>query len=305
MTKTAHARAVAVSDESLRSWELRSNSGDPAFVFDFFDSGEPIQYAKALAVAQKFAYRELRAQAEQFSIHGRKRRTLNQGQFVIALDRKALALDRETRIICGYHPEAYLLDEDGAVTWVEETEMAPVGLLSKFLETFKDLQPHTHQSVDVKGGLQVGVGYMKPVDYTQPPPVIPPLPPVPQIEATDAEFSEVDPELEYLLGPEPVPAPVSITIAPVINIVADEAAATMFDDQDIVEDFSQPMSGDNKLSPEPERVIRDTPTAAETPSKQEGVLAPPARSIPPSWRAEWEKLQARGAALPDKLDRAR
>ena len=178
------AAALEVSPSTIHKWKVRSSKGDPQLEAEFF--GEVMQFGAAYRIATRLAYLELRATAEQFSIHGRKRRTLNQGQFVVALDPAAIPLDRETRILCGYHPDALMLDERGHATFVEEHVDAPIGLVTKFLETFVDLQPTAHQDINIRGALQVGVGIAPKTDYTREPPPLPPAPEIPQLEVLPA-----------------------------------------------------------------------------------------------------------------------
>jgi hypothetical protein len=177
MMKSAHAKALQVSTDTLRSWDYRSNSNpnDPAFLFDFFDTGEPISYAKAISISKKFAYLSLREACEQYSIHGRERLTLYKGAPVVAMDKRALPLDRDTRILMGYHPEAMLLDENGDAVFVTEHVDAPEALLDKLLSTFPDLQTKTHQTVALSGAVMHGVQVTKKPDYSLPPPPIPEL----------------------------------------------------------------------------------------------------------------------------------
>jgi hypothetical protein len=209
-TKKDQALAVGVSDDTIREWEYRSNAGDPAFIIPWL--GREMQYAEALAIAQRFAYREMRARAERYVIHGRPRRTLAGGQFVIKLDRKALAItDPDIRELLGYHREAYDLDADGAVQWVEEVETAPAGLVEIFLRTFPDLQTTTNTNLNVKGGLSLGVQVAPKVDYRRDAPPIPPPPPMPALEVLpDPALADGD-DLADLLGPDPGPGDVTDT----------------------------------------------------------------------------------------------
>jgi hypothetical protein len=201
MTKKKHAQAVGVSEDTVSAWQFRSNANDAAFIITYL--GEEMQFAKAMAIAQRFAYRELRANAEQFAILGRKRRTTFQGQFVPKFDPVAFALSREDREWLGYHPDAYALDENGAVLWNEEHIDAPVGLLERFLGTFPDLQTTTNQNLNVKGALTHGVQIVPKPDYSKEAPTIPPAPPVPMLEVIAPE-EVVEDSLEDILGPEPV-----------------------------------------------------------------------------------------------------
>ena len=171
------ARALDVNPDTIRKWKVRSNRGDPAFEAEFF--GEIMQFARAYQIGERLAMLELKSTALQFSIHGRERRTLCQGQFVPKLDPIAFALDEPTRILCGYHPLAYALDEKGAVIWNTEHVDPPTGLLDRFLQTFPELQTVSTTTLNVRGGLNVGVGIMPKVDYTREPPPLPPAPVMP------------------------------------------------------------------------------------------------------------------------------
>jgi hypothetical protein len=205
LTVSAQARALGLNSATINAWKFKSNSNpnDPLFMVDAF--GERMSLARAYAIATRFAYNELRAGAEQFSILGRERRTLNQGQYVPKLDPVAFALDEETRILCGYHPLAYALDENGAVIWNTEHVDAPVGLVDRFLGTFPDLQTTTTQNINLKGALTMGVTVAPKVDYSQAPPPLPAAPVVPLLEVEVIPDNEiVDDDLADLLGPDPV-----------------------------------------------------------------------------------------------------
>ena len=194
------ARLLDVGPDTIRSWKIKSNRGDPQTEGMFF--GVVQQFGAAYLIAERLAMLELKATAMQFSIHGRKRRTLNQGQFVVALNPAAIPLDREMRVMLGYHPDALMLNEHGEATFVEEHVDPPTGLLDRFLSTFPELQTTTNQNINVKGGLQVGVGIVPKVDYTKEPPPLPPMPVVPLLEILDAEPDDADLALAALLGEE-------------------------------------------------------------------------------------------------------
>jgi hypothetical protein len=313
---TKIAKALNVPYRTYRSGLVRSNRGDENFLIEV--DGEVMQWAKAINLHTRLAMFELRGLVTQYSIFGDDEISYKDGQVVWALDPVAAAMSEDEREALGFRRDA-LLEINGALQPVKMHKRAPIALQLRLLEaTFKDMRPSTVQEVNLNGNVAVGIGYAPPIDYSKPP-VIPPLPvppDVPQIEATDAEFSEVDPELEAILGPAPVPVSITIALPALEPGVINMPSATMSDDQDINEDQAQASAG--SWQPEPvgatdapteqpvvDRVICDTPTAAETPTKQEGVLAPPlsTKSIPAGWRAEWERLNSRGAALPDKLNR--
>lgn len=220
-----HAQACACSPRAIRTWLARSNNGDPDFEHEFF--GERMQFAKAVAVAKRFAYLEMRGRAEQYAIHGRKRRTLFQGDFVFARDPAAVPLDRETRILCGYHPDALLLDQNGHAVYVEEEVDPPIKLIEAFFSTFPDLQKTTNvnQRVSLNGQLQVGAQVIPRPDYAAGPPPIPaaPTPPaaLPMVEvlpdpvAPTPSRAATDDELASLLGD-----PVVIAAAKAVETIA-------------------------------------------------------------------------------------
>jgi hypothetical protein len=280
MVKARHAKAVGVSDATLSSWQYRSNANDPAFVITYL--GEEMQFAKAMAIAQRFAYRELRANAEQFAILGRKRRTTFQGQFVPKLDPVAFALSPEDREWLGYHPLAYALDENGAVLWNEEHIDAPIGLLDRFLQTFPDLQTTTNQNLNVKGVLTHGVQILPKADYSKEPPAIPPAPPIPLLEVIAPEEIVVTADdMEDLLGPEPQPDRAPEPGEP---------------------EYVQPTAPSRAADDPTDRTIRDMPTAREMPPKQQGILKPPLAHDATPPRAARTPLEQ---SLFDELEKAR
>jgi hypothetical protein len=245
---TAIAKAIGTSYRNYRNWLVRSNRGDPLFLIDF--DGEEIQWAKAITLSTRLALFELRGMVTQKSIFGTNEPAMKDGQYVWALDPAAVPLDRETRELLGYHPDALLLDAEGRAQPVMIHTDAPIALQLRLLEAaFPDLRPSQTVNNNVAVSGAVGVAFARPVDYSKPP-TVPPPPPMPALEApiTDADFSEVD-DLDDLLWPTPVAAaPININIGvtlpdagPEINVPVD-------------------------------RTIRDTPTAAETPPPQTGIL---------------------------------
>jgi hypothetical protein len=277
---TKIAKALGMTYRAYCKWMVRSNAGDPQFLIEY--NGEEIQFAKAITLATRLALLELRGMATMETIFGVEEVQVFQGQVVWAMDAEACKYDEDTREMLGFRRDG-LLERDGKLVPFTVTKPAPWAQRQRLLEAaFADLRPSQtiNQNVNVNG--QVGVGFAKPVDYSRGPPPVPAPPPMPMIEApiTDADFNEVD-DLDDLLGPEPQPvAPISVNIS--VETV-------------------QP-------APQTERVIRDTPTAGETPPKQEGILASPrAYDATPARPArspleqnlfdELEKARARKAAL--------
>lgn len=264
---TKISAALGMGYRNYRNWLVRSNRGDPEFILEV--DGETAQFAKHVVLATKLALFELRGMVTQKSIFGTSEPAMKDGQYVWALDPAAVPLSREDRELLGYHPEALLLDSEGRAQPVMIHTDAPIALQLRLLESaFADLRPTQtiNSNLNMRG--QVGIAFAKPVNYANGPPMVSRPPDVPLLEA---EFSEIDPELEEMLGPEPEPEP-----APVIN----------------------------KPLPPREPVIRDVPSERETspPQPPNSILGPGPKNIPTGWREEWNKLQAR-AALPDKLNR--
>src|SRR5258708_792485 len=79
---------------------------------------------------------------------------------------------------------------------------APFAQQIRLLEgAFPDLRRSQTINQNINGAVEVGVGFAPKVDYSAGPPAVPPPPPRPALPApVDAEFSEVDAELEYILG---------------------------------------------------------------------------------------------------------
>jgi hypothetical protein len=271
---TAVARGIGTTYRNYRNWMVRSNRGDEAFLIDV--EGEQMQFAKAITLATKLALFELRGMLLQEGIFGYDEVQTKDGNVVWAIDPVAAALSEEDREWMGYRKDA-LLEIDGALQPVTLKKKAPFAQQIRLLEAaFADLRPTqtVNQNVAVNG--QIGVGFAPKVDYAKGPPPIPPPPAMPALEApiTDAEFNEVyDPDLEEMLGPEPVAAPINVVIAPEISVT---------------------MAPDN--------TIRDIPTARESSPPQEGILKPP---------VAYDAMPSRAARSPleqnlfDELEKAR
>jgi len=246
---TKVAKGIGMPYRTYRSWMVRSNQGDPAFLIEA-DDGSEIQWAAAIVQARRLAMLELRGMLEQYSIYGKEIETRFNGAPVWRTDPVAAALPEDIREMCGYRKDA-LLEIDGALQPVMQHQDAPIQLQLRLLEaTFKDMRPQSVQEVNVSGGLAVGIGFAPKTDYSQGPPMVPPPPPRPVIEGS---FVEVD-DLEDLLGPEPITATEPSTMKSNKVTEMDLAGGPM--------------------APVPERVIRDTAKASETPPVQEGILAP-------------------------------
>ncbi|MGY3441112.1 hypothetical protein [Bradyrhizobium sp. USDA 4473] len=221
------AEALHVHPGTIQRWLVRSNSrpDDPDFLVSPW--GEPMSLAKACVIARKLGYQLMRARAEEYATFGRMRKTIFQGQNVPALDPAAYPLDRETRILCGFHPDALMLDGEGRVIWNEEWEPPSVAILERFFVTQKDLTPTSKQQIQINGQVAVGVGVMGRGRYDGPAPEIPPEPvehALPEVEVIPALAppmhapSITAEDLDALLGPEPEPAAIAAamteTIAP-------------------------------------------------------------------------------------------
>jgi hypothetical protein len=247
---TKIARALGISYRNYRLWLVASNAGDPKYLIEG-DDGEVVQWAKAVSLATKLALYELRGMVLQEAIYGYDEVQTFQGQRVWALDPAACAIDDLDLREMLYGRRDGLLVIDGKLQPLVLKKKAPFAQQIRLLEAaFPDLRPSQtiNQNVAVNG--QVGIAYAKPVDYSKPL-AIPPLPPVPELPApTDAEFSEVDEDLDDLLGPEPEPVAIRVLIEPQIMVSEVEPA------EDI-----QPTNETPR--PITDRTIRDTPSERE------------------------------------------
>jgi hypothetical protein len=270
---TKIAKAMGMTYRTYCMWMVRSNAGDEQFLVEY--NSERMQWARAISLATKIALFELRGMVLQEAIYGYPEVQTFQGNVVWAPDPAASALSVEDRLLLGYREDG-LLEVDGKLVPLTITRKAPWAQQIRLLEAaFPDLRPTqtVNQNVNLNG--QVGVAFARPVDYSKGPPPIPPGPPMPELPApVDAEFNEVaEPDdLEDLLGPVPVPAaPVNVNIGITVE-------------------------------PPVSREYSDTPTARETPPKQEGVLKPPVAYDEAPRRAARSPLEQ---SLFDELDKAR
>jgi hypothetical protein len=231
---TKIAKAMGISYRSYCGWMVKSNAGDEKFLVTF--NGEQQQWARAITLATKLALFELRGMILEESVFGYDEIQTKDGQVVWAIDPAAAALPEEDREWLGYRKDA-LLEVDGKLQPVVIKRKAPFAQQIRLLEAaFPDLRPSQTINQNINGAVQVGVGFAQKVDYSKGPPAVPPPPPRPELPApVDAEFSEVDAELEDGLVPVPVPVP-PVTIN--INLQAEAEA-------------------------EPERVIVSAPTERE------------------------------------------
>jgi hypothetical protein len=235
------AKAVNISYDTFCKWLLKSNRDDPAFLIEY--TGEVMQFAKAFSLAKKLALLELRGLVEQKSIFGTSEPSLKDGNFCWQLDPAAVPLDRETRILCGYHPDALLLDAKGHAQPVMIHTDAPVGLQLRVLESaFKDFRPGVVQEVNVSGNVGIGIGFGAKQNYSGPPPAIPPMPPIPQLEVIDTIADADEPADSVDADDDDVP--IAAPTAPQINLI-------------VAPQIVQP-------EPEPEPIApRDTPIAPQ------------------------------------------
>jgi len=248
------ASAIGISPDRLNKWLYRSNGNDPLFLITYH--GEQMQFAKAYSLAKRFALLELRGLVEQKSIFGTVEPSLKDGQLVWALDPAAVPLDRETRIMLGYHPDALKLDAQGRAVPVMIHTDAPVGLQLRVLESaFKDFRPNVISEVTVSGSVGVGVAFAPKQNFAGPPPQIPPMPPMPELEIL-GDVSD-DPEDIESLFRAPTPPPVSIVLAPQVTIE---------------EEFVP------EPAPPPQQVIREENPAEYTPEPSLAFSAAPRRA---------------------------
>jgi len=212
---TRCAKALGMSYRSYSDWLLRSNRGDARFLIEF--RGETMQWAKALTLATNLALLELRGMLLEESIGGYLEEQTRDGGPVWSPDPVASAIDDpEVRVMLGYRADGLLVDDRGALVKHKVRKKSPfaqqIALLRAAFPDLRETQT-VNQNVNLNGNVTVGIGHAKRADYSQEP-VIPPPPDIPQLEVIDASFTEVDPDLEDLLGPVPQPAPTNITIAP-------------------------------------------------------------------------------------------
>ncbi len=290
---TKIAKTLGMAYRTYRSWLVRSNNLDPLFELEI--DGEVMQFAKAVALHTRLAALELRGQIIQESIHGYSTQTFMNGAPVWATCPIAAAMTEAERVALGFRADALKTGPKGELVPVMQWHPAPAAVRLRVLEAFypKEFRPASTQEITVNGQVAIGVARATRTDFSRDPPAIPPEPPIPQLEVLGNVVPPDinDPELAEMLGPEPQPVPVAINIDVTLT------------DPPEYEPEPEPMTMVSPpLPPLPPRepVIRDTPTAAETPPPQTRVLA--ANNVPAGWRAEWERLQQR-AALPDKLNR--
>ncbi|MCU1340394.1 MAG: hypothetical protein JWO19_5975 [Bryobacterales bacterium] len=280
------AMVCGVAPRTFWLWIKLSQQNDETLMLDFL--GSRVQFAQAINAARRIALHEMRGRMEMKSVLGYDEPIFYNGMPTWQPDPVTVGWTPEEREALGFRADG-LLEVDGKVVQNTVHHEPSVALQLRVAEMGfpKEYRPGISQSVDVHHSGVVGIQHAKPTNYSAGPPPVPPPPTPPQLEMlgdvglttgednTDAEpiADRNDIDLDDMLG-EP-------------------------DEQDLVED--QP------LPPPPvvDRVIRSAPTASETSPRQEGVLAPPlsTKSIPAGWRAEWQKLQSRGASLPDKLNR--
>ncbi|SDI54629.1 MULTISPECIES: hypothetical protein [Bradyrhizobium] len=266
---TAIAKALGIVYRTYTLWMVRSNSGDPEFMVEY--QGEQMQWAAAIKLATKLAALELRGMVLQESVFGVEEVQIFQGQVVWQLDPEACKWDEDTREMLGFRRDG-LLERDGKLVPVTIRKPAPWAQRQRILEAnFADMRPSQTITNNVNLSGAVGVGFVPKPNYSAGPPPVPPPPPMPLLEnVTDAEVTDIDDD--DFLGPEPAPA------AAPINIILDVKA------------------------PPEERIIRDMPTAAETPAAQSGILTPPRAFDAPPPRPARSPLEQ---SLYDALETAR
>jgi hypothetical protein len=213
------AKVLGMPYRTYRSWLVRSNSGDEKFLIEV--DGETMQWAAAIVRMRRLAMLELRGMLEQYSIYGREEIVFKDGQVVWALDPVAAAMTEDEREALGFRRDALKTGPNGKLVPVMQHHLAPIQLQLRLLEaTFKDMRPQSVQEVNVNGNVAVGIAYAGRQDFSKGPPQISPEPEMPQLEVLGDVARDDD--LEDLLGPEPVAAPINITIAPQITIAEPE-----------------------------------------------------------------------------------
>jgi hypothetical protein len=277
--------------------------------------GSRVQFAQAINAARRIALHEMRGRMEMKSVLGYDEPIFYNGMPTWQPDPVTVGWTPEEREALGFRADG-LLEVDGKVVQNTIHHEPPVALQLRVAEMAfpKEYRPGVNSSVDVNHRGTVGIQHSKPTNYSAGPPTVPP-PPVPppalrpgklpqlgvmnapdelQIPETEPDDDTVatDDDLEDLLGPEPAPA-----LAPGKDVVPEPHDIPYTPEE-------QPPVAPSVETPPLDRVIRDMPTAAETPPRQEGILAPglSTKSIPAGGRMDWERLQSR-AALPDKFNR--
>jgi hypothetical protein len=258
-------------------WVKLSQQNDESLMMTYL--GSRVQFAQAINAARRIALHEMRGRMEQKSILGWDEPIFFSGMPTWKPDPVTVGWTEAERIALGFRADG-LLEVDGKVVQNVLHHEPPVALQLRVAEMAfpREYRPGVNSSVEVNHSGVVGIQHAKPANYSAGPPPIPPPPVPPKL-----------PQLEVMNAPDELQIPET-------DAEPDEPEI----DIDI----------DNMLGPGPEpappvveRVIVSAPTAAETPPPQVGPLAPPNRSIPAGWRAEWEKLQSRSASLPDRLNR--
>jgi hypothetical protein len=260
---TKIAKAMGISYRSYCSWMVRSNAGDEKFLVTY--NSEEQQWARAITLATKLALFELRGMVLQESIWGYDEIQTRDGNVVWQFDPEACAIeDLDLREML-YGRRDGLKVIDGKLQPVTIKRKAPWAQQVALLRAaFPDLRESTTQNVNLNGAMQVGVGFAKPVDYSQGPPAVPPPPLRPELPApVDAEFSEIDEAAgDYL------PAPEGMVVAPInINVQAEP-------------------------EPEPDGYVKDA-----LPSPPPIVERPPAGPMTPLQKDLWDRVVAARAKV--------
>jgi hypothetical protein len=302
---TKIAKALGMTYTNFRRWLVRSNSGDPDFLIEV--DGETGQFAMFVALHTRLAILELKGKVIQESIYGWSEPVRGIGGAVVwEVDNVAAAMTVEERVALGFHPEALKIGPDNGLVRAVENHHSPIALSIRVLEAYaSEFTPKSISQVNVAGGMTVrGVGIMPRPDRSRGPGAIPPKPEIPQLEILRDVVPLSDPELDELLGPEPVPVSISI---PAVTVFDTDPAAPI----EVAPDPElKPLQAPVKVKPPEGPTIRTLPDARTTPIPQpeNSVLgkAPPPTS---SWRADWDRLSAKQSgevggrpALPSRID---
>lgn len=232
------ALSCGVATRTFWRWMQQSKEGDEKFLIGWPDPDQPVQFYRAVSMARKMLALSARSEFERKNLFGYERIVHFQGAPVPMPDARAVGLSREIRELLGYDPDGYLRDENGAVVWVTEHVEPPVQATIKYLSSmFPEYRERLDQTVNINGGLTLGVSTVSRRTREQGPPEIPDAPIPPRV----VRVIEARPSVE-----------------PVIEETADEPeddVTSTLPIKDEPEAISEPTP-----VPEPERVIRtETP----------------------------------------------
>jgi hypothetical protein len=244
---TLIAKGLGISYRSYTSWMLRSNrdATDPAFLVEY--AGETMSWAKAIGLATRLFYLELRGSVLQYSLLGLDEVTTDHGQVVWQLDRQTVGWTPAEREALGFRPDGLAVGPDNLPMPVTVHRPAPIQLRLRVLEmAFKDFRPGVVQEVTVNGSVAIGIATRPAATYTNAPPPLIAEPAVPQVEFTEGEFTEALPM-----------APV------VINIVQEDDLSDLLDGP-VVDEPSAEIEMVSQPTPEPAPTAREERSPVQT-----------------------------------------